>query len=121
MKAPDAYAFAEAWVRNWNARHLGAILEHYAEDVVFRSPKILRYTEGKTDTLKGRSAIRPYFAAGLAGRPGLNFVIVSVHADGSGLALVYRAEDDATAVETMSFNTEGKVVEVRVFYDHPVA
>ncbi len=121
MKPVDAYAFAEAWLRDWNARHLGAILEHYAEDVVFRSPRIVRYTEGHTDTLKGRSAIRPYFAQGLANRPGLKFELVSVHADGSGLAIVYRGEDDTTAVETMSVDATGKVVEVRVFYDHPIA
>ena len=41
--------------------------------------------------------------------------------NGSGLAIVYRGEDDTTAVETMSVDTGGKVVEVRVFYDHPIA
>ena len=121
MKPVYAHAFAEAWLRDWNGRHLGTILEHYAEGVVFRSPRIAHYTEGKTDTLTGRAAIRPYFARGLANRPGLKFELVSVHADGAGLAIVYRGEDDTTAVETMSVDADGKVIEVRVFYDHPIA
>ena len=116
----DLQAFAEAWIRDWNGRHLGPILEHYAEDVVFRSPKIWGFTEGASDTLRGRSALRPYFARGLANRPALHFSLERVFVDRTGVAITYTAEDGRTAVETMSLDAEGKVVEARVFYDPPI-
>ncbi len=117
----DLQAFANAWIADWNARHLGAILEHYADDVVFRSPKVLGFTDGATDTLRGRHALRPYFARGLANRPGLHFALQQVCVDRSGVAIIFTGEDGRTAVETMSLDAEGKVVEARVFYDPPIA
>jgi len=116
----DIKAFAQSWIADWNGRHLGAILTHYADEVVFRSPKILIFTDGATDTLRGRSSLRPYFARGLANRPALLFELVSVCVDRTGVALTYTAEDGRTAIETMSLDAEGKVVEARVFYDPPI-
>ena len=113
-------SFAEAWVRDWNAHDLEVILRHYAEDVVFRSPKIARYTDSDVDTLKGRDALRPYFAKGLASRPGLKFDLVVATTDRDGVAIVYTAEDGLTAVETMSINREGEVQQARVFYSQPI-
>jgi len=114
-------SFAEAWLRDWNSHDLDVILSHYAEDVVFRSPKVARFTQGETDTLRGREALRPYFSAGLAGRPDLRFDSVITAADRSGVALVYRAEDGSTAVETMTLNAAGEVADARVFYNPPQA
>ena len=114
-------SFAEAWLRDWNSHDLDLILDHYAEDVVFRSPKVARFTKGETDTLYGREALRPYFSAGLASRPGLTFHLVTDAADRDGVALVYRAEDGFTAVETMTLDAKGKVAQARVFYDTPQA
>ena len=80
-------SFAEAWVRDWNAHDLEVILRHYAEDVVFRSPKIARYTDSDVDTLKGRDALRPYFAKGLASRPNLRFDLIVATTDHDGVAI----------------------------------
>jgi ketosteroid isomerase-like protein len=116
--APDD--FARGWLRDWNSHDLDAILGHYAEDVVFRSPKILGYTGGKTDKIIGRDNLRPYFARGLAFRPDLKFTPTLTTWDRSGVALIYSAEDGATAVETMTLDAEGRVAEARVFYDRPL-
>jgi len=114
----DTATFAEAWLRDWNSHDLNAILGHYAEDVVFRSPKVAAYTGGKTDTLEGRNALRPYFARGLALRPDLQFTNPVVCRDKNGLALVYGAEDGTRAIETMTLDASGRVAEARVFYDY---
>jgi ketosteroid isomerase-like protein len=114
-------SFAEAWLRDWNSHDLEVILSHYAEDVVFRSPKVARFTDSDVDTLKGRDALRPYFARGLATRPQLRFELVVATVDRDGVAIVYTAEDGGTAVETMSINREGEVAEARVFYNPPIA
>lgn len=116
MDQPDLDVFAAAWIDGWNAHDLDRILNHYAEDVVFRSPKISVYTGGVTDTLHGRDAIRAYFARGLAFRPGLTFSDPVVFRDTTGLALMYRAEDGNTACETMTLDADGRVTEARVFY-----
>ena len=34
-----ADSFAREWIAGWNARDLAAILAHYADDVIFSSPK----------------------------------------------------------------------------------
>jgi ketosteroid isomerase-like protein len=109
-------AFAAAWIRDWNAHDLEVILDHYAEDVVFRSPKVSIFTEGATDTLRGREALRPYFARGLANRSNLTFSPPQVFCDTSGLALVYESEAGNTACETMTLDADGRVAEARVFY-----
>ena len=117
----DAAAFSKAWLDDWNAHDLDAIVAHYAEKVVFRSPKVARYTGGKTDRLDGKGALRAYFAAGLAFRPDLQFSAPHACWDGTGLALIYKGEDGRTAVETMTLDADGRVAEARVFYDDEVA
>ena len=112
--------FALAWLRDWNRHDLDAILEHYADDVVFRSPKVLSYTGGKTDTIRGRENLRPYFARGLAFRPGLKFSDPLAAWDRDGLALIYSGEDGSVAIETMTLDADGRVSEARVFYDRPL-
>ena len=109
--------FARSWLADWNSHDLDAILDHYADDVVFRSPKILAFTGGKTDALQGKASLRAYFARGLAFRPELEFSDPKVAWDTDGVALIYMAEDGATAVETMTLDADGRVAEARVFYD----
>jgi ketosteroid isomerase-like protein len=116
----DPDNFADVWLSDWNRHDLEAILEHYAEDVLFRSPKVLGYTGGKTDTIRGRENLRPYFARGLAFRPELKFSGAKAAWDRDGVALIYLGEDGSTAVETMTLDAEGRVSEARVFYDRPL-
>ena len=40
--------FARLWLADWNSHDLDAILGHYAEDVIFTSPKVLGFTGGKS-------------------------------------------------------------------------
>ena len=117
----DAGAFSRAWLADWNSHDLDAIVAHYAEDVVFRSPKVARYTGGVTDVLTGKDALRAYFAAGLAFRTELHFSRALPCWDKSGVALIYAGEDGSTAVETMTLDADGRVAEARVFYDREVS
>src|SRR4051812_49188104 len=117
----DATAFSAAWVGDWNAHDLDAVMTHYAEDVVFRSPKVLRYTGGVTDCLRGKDDLRAYFAAGMAFRTALRFTEPRPCWDATGIALIYAGEDGSTAVETMTLNADGRVAEARVFYDREIS
>ena len=112
--------FARSWLADWNSHDLDAILGHYADEVVFTSPKVLGFTGGRTDTLQGRENLRAYFSRGLAFRPELRFSDPKLTCDASGLALIYLGEDGSTAVETMTLDADGRVAEARVFYDRPL-
>lgn len=112
----DPAALAGRWVADWNAHDLGAILDHYAPDVDFRSPKVARFTGGAADRFTSREALRPYFAHGLSLRPALRFELAHLCRDASGVALVYADETGAQVVETMDLDGDGRVARARVFY-----
>ena len=51
IDADKAQAFAREWVKAWNDHDLEAILSHYAEDVVFHSPRIRMVTGKDVDSV----------------------------------------------------------------------
>jgi len=61
----DAQTFAREWVKAWNDHDLEAILAHYADDVVFHSPRIRIVTGRDVDALNGRAALRDYWGRAL--------------------------------------------------------
>ncbi len=40
MSRPDPESFARDWVAAWNDHDLDAVLAHYADGIVFHSPRI---------------------------------------------------------------------------------
>ena len=62
----DAEAFAQNWIRDWNAHDLDAIMDHYDESIVFRSPLIAKILGDPSGEIRGRERLRSYFAKGLA-------------------------------------------------------
>jgi predicted ester cyclase len=110
-------AFATQWIADWNAHDLDAILAHYTPDVEFHSPKVAHFTQGAQTHFGDREALRPYFARAFEIRPNLRFDIVNVVEDAAGLAIIYRTERGATAVELMDLNANGQVTKARVLYD----
>jgi steroid delta-isomerase len=56
----------ERWLETVLARDLDGLMDLYAEDAVLESPLILMtLTDAASGILRGRSEIRPFFAAGL--------------------------------------------------------
>jgi ketosteroid isomerase-like protein len=60
----DAEAYARLWADDWNRRDLDAVLEHFADDVTFSSPKA-EQTVG-APTVRGKDALRAYWQRALA-------------------------------------------------------
>lgn len=56
MDADKAQAFAREWVKAWNDHDLEAILSHYADDVVFHSPRIRAVTGKDVDSVRGKGS-----------------------------------------------------------------
>lgn len=115
----DAKTFAQKWIDDWNSHHLHNILEHYAEDLEFHSPKVAIYTEGKKTHFTTRAELRPYFARALTNRPNLCFELIHVAKDANGIAIVYKNDVDVIGVEVMNLNPHGRVIKARVLYDKP--
>jgi len=68
-----AQQFARDWVAAWNRRDAEAVLSHYAEDVVFVSPKAQRFV-GKP-RIEGKAALRAYWQTALSQIQRLEFVL----------------------------------------------
>lgn len=113
----DPALFAATWIADWNAHDLEKILSHYAEDVVFHSPKVAIRTKGEKLFFTRREELRPYFSFAFQIRPDLHFNLLTICQDRQGLALIYQDETGATATELMELNEQGQVAFARVLYD----
>lgn len=105
----DFDAFAEAWEVAWNSHDLDRILAHYDDTVTFRSQKAVRLVG--TGELRGKDALRAYWAKALAAQPDLSFVVVDVLHGHGMLVITYRNHRDVLAAETLRFGPDGLVIE----------
>jgi ketosteroid isomerase-like protein len=99
----DVNAFAESWRDAWNAHDVELVLAHFAEDAVFRSPFAVRVLPESDGVLRGKAAVREYWAAGLAAMPDLHFEIVDVYAGIDTVVINYRNQNGALVNEIMTF------------------
>ncbi len=114
LNEETAQAFAREWIAAWNAHDLERILSHYAEDIRVTSPVAARLT-GCAE-VSGKTALRDYFAAGLAYYPDLHFQLEAVFVGAGSLVLSYLNQNGARAAEMMVLNGEGKVVRMVAHY-----
>ena len=105
----DYDAFAIEWEAAWNSHDLDRILAHYAGDVVFRSQKAMRLV-GHGE-LRGKDALRAYWARALEAQPALSFVVVDVLHGHGMMVITYRNQRDVLAAETLRFGPDGLVAE----------
>ncbi len=109
--------FAAAWIAAWNAHDLERVLGHYADDVVFRSPRIEAVMGDATCVVHGKAALRTYWATALEKMPDLHFVLDRVYAGKHAVTVVYRNHRGQSAAETMVFDGDGQVSEGIATYD----
>lgn len=101
--------FARDWEADWNSRDLDRVLAHYADDVTFQSPLIARFTGDETGIVRGKEALRAYWAEGLRRLPNLHFEVVDVRASVDTLVLNYRNQDGGLVSEVLTLR-DGLVV-----------
>lgn len=107
-------AFAAEWIAAWNDHDLDAILSHYADEVVFRSPFAVRLTGD--GTVRGKDALRAYFAIALTKFPDLRFRLRHALPGVNSLVLVYESVEGLLAAEAFEFDSGGKVTRVNCHY-----
>lgn len=106
----DAQSFAREWVKAWNDHDLAAILAHYADDVVFHSPRIRVVTGENIDSVTGKAALKAYWGAALEQARDLYFAIDQVLTGSDAVTILYTNHRQQHVAETFIFNAAGKVV-----------
>jgi len=57
----SARRFADEWAAAWNSHDLERILDHYTDDVIFASPKIVQLMGDPAGEVRGKDALRAYW------------------------------------------------------------
>lgn len=112
----DAMRFATEWVAAWNSHELETILSHYSPDVVLTSPVAAKLVGEPSGTIRGKDALRRYFAKGLELFPNLEFSLIDVMQGLSSIVVYYKNQRDTRTGEFMEFDNENKVVRVVANY-----
>jgi ketosteroid isomerase-like protein len=109
MDTTWATDLARRWERDWSSHDLEALLAHVADDVVFTSPVAARIVPGSEGVVRGKDALRAYWARGLELLPGLHFEVVQVFAGVGTVVIAYRNQDGGLASEVLELE-DGLVV-----------
>lgn len=115
-----AEEFARDWIEGWNAHDLERILAHYADDFEMTSPLIVQRFGIADGKLKGKDAVRHYWAQGLANTPELRFRLTDVIVGVNSIAIVYESLPLArTVVEYIQFDERQLGVRAEALYGPP--
>ncbi|GAA3428146.1 nuclear transport factor 2 family protein [Streptosporangium nondiastaticum] len=98
-----ARKFVDGWVTAWNAHDLEALLAHFAEDVTFRSP-VAAQLLGGDGIIRGKAALRAYWAEGLRRIPGLRFEVIDSYVGVGCLVINYRNQKGGLVNEVLIFD-----------------
>ncbi len=116
MNKEAAWELAREWAGAWNAHDLELIMSHYDEAVELTSPvaaQLLGLADGK---VRGKAAVKAYFARGLAAYPELNFQLEDVLWGLNSVVLYYKNQKGTKTGEFMEVAASGKVMRVVAHY-----
>jgi len=87
----DFFAHAQEWIDAWNSHDLERIMAHYADDVELVSPIVIELTGRSDGTVRGKAALRDYFARGLRAYPTLHFDFMRLYPGVRSCVVEYRS------------------------------
>lgn len=114
-----ANSIGQEWVNAWNGHDIDAIMEHYADDVVFTSPFVIAINNDPSGTLHSKSEVKAYFERALKAYPNLKFELFKILTSVNSMVVYYRSVKQLYAAEFMEFNAEGKICRVVAHYCEP--
>jgi ketosteroid isomerase-like protein len=114
MTEAEALELARKHVEIWNGHDLEQILELYSEDAELVSP--LAASLQGAPTVRGRAALREYFARGLAKYPDLRFEIIDVFRCQSSVTIHYYGAGRSRVAEVLFLRADLKIERVFAHY-----
>ena len=117
LSEAEARKFADDWTGAWNSHDLEAIMSHYAPEVVLTSPTAAKLLGDSSGTIKGKEAVRSYFARGLQAFPNLTFELLDVMWGISSVVLYYLNQKGTKTGEFMELDANQKVSKVVANYN----
>ena len=109
MDRAEAQRFAATWAEDWNSHDLDRIMSHFADHVVFRSPVAAELLDSCDGMVRGKDAVRAYFAEGLRRFPDLHFEVLGVYLGINTIVINYRNQAGRLVSEILAFE-DGLVV-----------
>lgn len=109
MDADFARTLIDRWARAWNGHDLDAILDHFADDVVFTSPVAAQLVPGSDGIVRGKTALREYWAEGLRRVPDLHFEVLGCYLGVDMIVINYRNQTGRLVNEVLSIGTDGLI------------
>jgi len=106
----DPERFTDEWIAAWNNHDLEAILSHYDDAVVLRSPTAARIVPGSGGVISGKEALRSYWTAALSASPDLRFTAGATYLGADTIAIAYTNQSGRHAIEMLRFEA-GLVME----------
>jgi len=100
--------FARDWIAAWNSRDLERVLEHYEDSFEMTSPFIAAIAGEPSGKLRGKAAVRAYWAKALQLLPHLHFELLTA-LEGVDSVTVYYRGHRGLAAEVLHFGPGGKV------------
>jgi SnoaL-like protein len=119
MTREQCESFAAQWAQTWNHREIEAVLALFDDNIVFTSPTAAAVVG--TPIVRGKDALRSYWAVALGQITSLQFSILRVVWDpiSRELAIVYTSSINGQAkrvAENLTFKESGLIGAVEVFH-----
>jgi ketosteroid isomerase-like protein len=108
MEKGFAEQFAKEWIAAWNSHDLDRILAHYEDDFEMSSPFIRTLAGEPSGRLRGKAAVRGYWAKALQIIPDLRFELEQALAGADSVTICYKGHRGPVA-EVLHFSPGGKV------------
>jgi hypothetical protein len=113
---PFAQRFAAEWIAAWNAHDVDRVLAHYADDFEMSSPLIAQLAGKPSGLLRGKPAVRAYWALALRRIPDLEFELLCVLTGVRSVTLFYVGAHGKLAGEVFQFGPDRKVQKAFAHY-----
>jgi ketosteroid isomerase-like protein len=86
---PPLHALARAWLDAFNGRDLDRLLGLYADDAVHTSPKLRARDPATNGEVRGKAALRAWWADSMQRLPGLRYDVRHLTAEGDRVIMEY--------------------------------
>ncbi len=108
--------FVQSWLAAWNSHDLDAIMAFYHDDVTLVSPTARELLGDPEGEVRGKVALRAYFAQGLRAYPNLRFELIDVMWGLRSVVLCFSNQKGTRTAELMELDTAGMVRRVSANY-----